>query len=329
MVERGAMTDSAAKGARPPPRVSIFLTPAALLLAIAFVGAFYWATIPVASLREQREMLPIAVLALVALGIPVAGFWRNRRLFALARANVQSRVATILIFEAFALLLVLFMFANMTSGGEDESSLRSKASTLTVEAAEVRKLIEHRVGAQGALTGVGEGLKVESTTHRGETFLGRNGAVLLYDLDLRALVALVPTYHNRILDWRLLGLPARAFPAHWRTVAHSSLTRDAPGDPTEHSQELLKVASQLQQEISAHAKRQGTLVEVTDARTLPQAGLVDFGYVDGDGRFALYSDRHGVFLVYEPSMRSDGRVDWRCRSYPSEGAVPGCASAFN
>ncbi len=39
------------------------------------------------------------------------------------------------------------------------------------------------------------------------------------------------------------------------------------------------------------------------------------------------SAAHGVFLLFQPAMR--GRVDWRCRSYPQEAAVPGCASSLH
>lgn len=323
------MAASPAGDSRLPSRVSIFLTPVCLLLAIAFVGAYYWATIPSASLREQPSMLPISLLAVISLGIPVAGFWKNRQLFARARSKELGIAASLLVAEASALLFTLLVFANMATGGEDETRLKARANALTIEAAEVRKLIEQRVMAAGRLSGAGEGLKIESVAHRGETFVGTDGTVLLYDLELRALVALLPTYRERVLDWRLVGLPARAFPLHWRSLPQSSFTREAQGAAIEHSQALLKIAGELQQGISSQAKQLGSLAAVTDARALPASGLLDFGYVDADGRFALYSDRHGVFLVYEPTMRGDGRVDWRCRSYPSEAAVPGCASAFN
>lgn len=323
------MADSVLIGARPPARVSLFRTPAALALAIAFVAAFYWATVPVPELRSQEQLIPILLLALIGTGIPIAGFWTNRRLFAVARSKERARAATALVCEAAVLLVALLVFANMTAGGEDETRLRDRVLALTHEAAQARNHIERRAAKLGTLSGTGEGLKLESVAHRGETFLGRDGAVVLYDSELRALAALAPAYRGGVVDWSLYGLPAHAFPEHWRALSESTFTRDAPGSPIEHSQELLKVATKLQYEISGQAKQRGSLGGVTTARPLPPSGLVDFGYVDSDGRFALYSDRHGVFLVYEPAMRSDGRVDWRCRSYPQEAAVPGCASSLN
>ncbi len=85
------MTDPVMQDTRTPARVSLFLTPAALGLAIAFVAAFYWATVPVIDLRSEGFPLPTLLLALIAVGIPVAGFWRNRQLFALARPKDRAR----------------------------------------------------------------------------------------------------------------------------------------------------------------------------------------------------------------------------------------------
>lgn len=315
--------------AHAPARVSLFLTPIALGLAVAFVAAFYWATIPELDLRARGFPFATLLLALIGIGIPAAGFWRNRRLLALARPKVRARAATILVCEAAVLLVALLIFANMTAGGEEQGRPLERVRALTNEAAGPRNLIEQRAAKLGTLSGAGEGVKFDSIAHRGEAILGKDGGIVLYDSELRVLAALVPAYRARVVDWALYGFPAAAFPEHWRTSPESTLTRDATGSPIDHSQELLKVATSLQHEISQVAKQKGTLTAVTSARTLPASGLVDFGYVDTDGRFALYSDRYGVFLVFEPAMRSDGRVDWRCRSYPQEAAVPGCASSLN
>ena len=132
-----------------------------------------------------------------------------------------------------------------------------------------------------------------------------------------------------VIDWQYFGMPARAFPPHWRGQPESSFTRGESGDPAKHSQALLQIAAELQQRISARAKELGSVAGAANAGRVPNAGILDFGFVDRDGRFALYSDRHGVFLYYEPSMRADGRVNWLCRSYPREAAISGCATQLD
>ncbi len=140
---------------------------------------------------------------------------------------------------------------------------------------------------------------------------------------------MIPEQRGGVIDWQYFGMPARAFPPHWRGQPESSFTRGDSGDPAEHSQALLQIAAELQQRISARAKELGSVAGAANAGRVPNAGLLDFGFMDRDGRFALYSDRHAVFLYYEPSMRTDGRVNWLCRSYPREAAISGCATQLD
>jgi hypothetical protein len=312
-----------------PARVSLLFNPAALLLALGFVMAFYWAAVPLSTLREDGSSLPGLILAMCGAGVPVAGFVRNRHFFADPRRPGRARAAMRLVAESAALLFVLLVFANATAGGEEEGRLLGRVSALTIEASGIRRQVDLHVARHGSLEKSGTEPDLAGLAHRGESFIGRDGAIVLYDSDLRAVAAMIPELRRDVVDWQYFGMPARAFPEHWRGQPESSFTREESGDATDHSQALLRIATGLQHRISARAKELGTLAGAASAGRIPNAGVLDFGFVDRDGRFALYSDRYGVFLYYEPTIRADGLVDWRCRSYPREAAVPGCATQLD
>lgn len=313
----------------PPARVSLLRTPAALILALGFVMAFYWATVPLSTLREDGSWVPGLVLALCGAGIPVAGFVRNRRFFADPGKPGRARGAVLLVAESAVLLFAALVFANTTAGGSEDSKLIGRVGALTVEASGIRKQVDLHAARLGSLAEAGKAADLAGIAHRGESFISRDGAIVLYDSDLRALTAMIPELRSGVVDWQYFGMPARAFPEHWRGRPESSFTRGDSGDATDHSQELLRIATELQHRISARAKELGAVSDVVSAGRIPSEGILDFGYVDRDGRFALYSDRHGLFLYYEPSMRADGLVNWRCRSYPREAAIPGCATQLD
>ena len=314
------MTDGASK------RVSLFATPLALMLAIAFVVVFYFATVPVTDPRIGANRLWIMLLALIALGMPAAGFWRNRRFFRDASAPVKSRAATLLVAETAGFLAVLLVFATVTAGGEEEASLREKIDELILSGTEARREVEAQAAQRGSLARAGEHAQLKTGGGIGEAILGTDGAIIVYDTELRALAAMIPSAREKVVDWRLEGYPAHAFPEHWRARSNTSFTSNAPGSPTDHSQAMLISATLLQREISAEAKKRGSLRGAMPGQILAPQGLVDFGYVDPDGLFALYSDRYGIFMRFEPDLQQDGLVHWRCRVYPAEAAVPGCAS---
>ena len=312
-----------------PARVSLLFTPAALILALGFVIAFYWAAVPLSSLRAESNWLSGLILAFCGAGIPVAGFVRNRQFFADPRAPGRTRGAAMLVAESATLLFMLLVFANATAGGDQEATLLGRVNALTIEASELRKQVDRHAQRHGSLADAGKESDISGIAHRGESLIGRDGEIILYDSDLRTLTAMIPEQRGGVIDWQYFGMPARAFPPHWRGQPESSFTRGESGDPAKHSQALLQIAAELQQRISARAKELGSVAGAANAGRVPNAGILDFGFVDRDGRFALYSDRHGVFLYYEPSMRADGRVNWLCRSYPREAAISGCATQLD
>jgi hypothetical protein len=307
-------------------RVSLIATPLALILAVVFVVLFYFATEPVVDPRGSGNLAWIVLLGVTALGLPAAGFWRNRKFFRDAPAAARSRGATLLVAEAAGLVVALLVFANITAGGEQESTLREKVTQLTLTGTEARRQVEARVAQGGSLSRAGEHASLKTGGSIGEAIMGADGAIIVYDTELRALAAMIPSTRNKIVDWRLEGYPARSFPEHWRARASSSLTADLPGSPIDHSQAMLASATMLQREISVEAKKRGSLRAVMPGQVLSPEGLIDFGYVDPDGMFALYSDRYGIFMLFEPDLRADGLVHWKCRVYPAEAAVPGCAT---
>jgi hypothetical protein len=307
-------------------RVSLFATPLALLLAVAFVAVFYLATQPSVDPRVDGNRLWILALGLIALGMPAAAFWRNRDFFRDSPAALKSRAATLLVGETAGLVAALLVFANITAGGEEEASLREKVSQLILAGTDARRQVEAQVAQRGSLARVGERGKLKVGGSIGEAILGSNGAIIVYDTELRALAAMIPSARDKIVDWRLEGYPARSFPEHWRARDKTSFTDLTQGSPTDHSQALLISATLLQREISTEAKKRGSLHAVMPGQVLTPQGLLDFGYVDPDGMFALYSDRHGIFMLFEPDLQADGLVHWRCRVYPAEAAVPGCAT---
>ena len=309
-----------------PERKSLFTTPAALVLGVAFVVLFYAAIAPVVDLRGSGNGLWIGLLCLAAVGIPGAGFWRNRAYLQQAKPHEKSRATGLLVAEAAAFIAALTVFANLTGGGEEEASVREKVNQLLIASADAQRLVESRMAETHKLPGIGNGLTLKAGGAIGEANLGSDGAILLYEEQLRALAAMIPSAREKIIDWQLTGLPAHAFPAHWQTRNASSFTVGLRGTPTDHSQQMLETATKLQYEISAEAKKQGSTQNIVPARTLPADGPLDFGYVDPNGWFALYSDRHGVYMLFQPELKSDGLVHWQCRVYPAEAAVPGCAS---
>lgn len=307
-------------------RKSLFATPAALVLGVVFVVLFYVAIAPVIDLRASGNGIWIALLGVAAVGIPAAGFWQNRTYLQQATPREKSRAATLLIGEAAALIAALTVFANFTGGGEEESTTREKVNQLLIAGSEAQRLVESKVAISQGLTGVGRGSRLQAGGSISEANLGADGAVLLYDEQLRALAVMVPSSREKIVDWALTGFPSRAFPVHWQGRASTSFTAGLSGSPTDHSQQMLVTATKLQHEISAEAKKRGGTQGVVASRLLPADGPLDFGYVDPNGWFALYSDRHGIYMHFQPELQADGLVHWQCRVYPAEAAVPGCAS---
>lgn len=309
-------------------RTSLFLTPAALALAAVFLGVFLYATQPVTDPREGGRGWLLLALAGLAFALPFAGFQRNRAHLNALRAKQRVRSVVLIMVESVGLLAVLLVFGQMVAGGYGEASLQEKGAELALEGAELRKRIDQEAATRRTLERMGEHVQVRTGARRGETLLGTDGAVLLYDAELRALAAMVPSYRAGNVDWRLEGYPAKLFPVHWRSRERTSLTEGLSGSPTDHSQELLPIATALQQEISAQAKRRGSLRQVAPPRLLEPKGPLDFGYVDPDGWFALYSDRHGVFVLFRPELK-DNLVHWRCRVHPREALIPGCTSGVD
>ena len=308
-----------------PGRRSLFAIPAALAAGAACLVLFYFAVAPVTDPRAGSGAWLRAVLGVAAAGVPAAGFWGNRAFFREAQLRQRARGATLVVAESALFLAALLFFANFAVGGYGEAGLIEKADALANAGADARKQIERYAAERGTLARSGEAAKLEVGARAAEAILGADGAIVVYDGELHALAAMIPALRGRNVDWRLEGYPAKIFPEHWRTAGRSSLDAEAPGTATEHSQALLKIATQLQYEISAEAKKRGATRESEASHTLSREGVLDFGYVDADGAFALYSDRHGVFMVFEPQLK-DGLVHWRCRVYPPEAAVPGCAS---
>lgn len=307
-------------------RKSLFATPAALVLGVAFVALFYAAIAPVVDLRASGNGIWMALLGVAAAGIPGAGFWQNRAFLQQATPREKSRAATLLVTEAAAFIATLTVFANLTGGGEEESSTREKVNQLLIASSDAQRLVESRAAQSGAIEGVGNGARLQAGGSISEANLGADGTVLLYDEQLRALATMVPSTRDKIVDWALTGFPARAFPPHWQGRASTSFTAGTRGNPTDHSQQMLVTATKLQYEISAEAKKRGGTRNVVASRLVPADGPLDFGYVDPNGWFALYSDRHGIYMHFQPELQADGLVHWQCRVYPAEAAVPGCAS---
>jgi hypothetical protein len=54
---------------------------------------------------------------------------------------------------------------------------------------------------------------------------------------------------------------------------------------------------------------------------LPRTGPLDFGYVDIDGRLALYNDRYGLLLLVDASGAGH-----RCRLFGAREAPAACPS---
>ncbi len=169
-----------------PARVSLLFTPAALILALGFVIAFYWAAVPLSSLRAENNWLPGLILAFCGAGIPVAGFIRNRQFFADPRAPGRTRGAALLVAESATLLFILLVFANATAGGDKEAALLGRINALTIEASELRKQVDRHAQRRGSLTDAGKESDLAGIAHRGESFIGRDGTIILYDSDLRA-----------------------------------------------------------------------------------------------------------------------------------------------
>jgi hypothetical protein len=287
---------------------------------------FYFATAPISDPRHGGNGLWIVLLAITAIGIPAVGFWRNNAFFREVPPHARTRASTLLVAETAAFLAALMVFANLTAGGEEETSIREKVSQLIITGAEAQRLVEAKISEGHSISRVGTKVTLQTSGNISEALLGSDGAVILYDDQLRALATMLPSAREEIVDWRVEGFPMLAFPEHWHTRNSTSLIVKTPGTPIEHSQQMLDPATRLQQEISAEAKKRGSLQNLAPARLLPPEGLVDFGYVDPDGWFALYSDRHGVFVVFEPELKGDGLVHWQCRVHPAEAAIPGCAS---
>jgi len=303
--------------------------PLVLALGALWVAAFFYAAIPITDPRAESGNWLLLVLGALAAGVPIAGFWGNRVFFRQAPQQARVHGATLVVAESAAFLVALLLFANFTAGGHEEAGIKQKADALAIAGADARKQIERFAAERGTLERAGEAARLEVGTRATDGMLGRDGAILVYDVEMHALAAMIPSLRGRNVDWRLEGYPASIFPEHWRDFsAKSTLTEDAPGTPTDHSQALLPIATRLQLQISAEAKKRGSLRGVAAPRLVPREGPLDFGYVDADGAFALYSDRHGVYLVFEPQLEADGLVHWRCRVHPAEAAIPGCASGL-
>ena len=215
-----------------------------------------------------------------------------------------------------AILLSMPRYADYT--------LRAKMSEVVLAASGFKTPIVEWAAEKGTLTDSGTGLSVTPGGRVTAGLVSHDGLIVLYNSEFRMLITLVPEVRNDgRVRWTCDGMLEKHVPAECRQGKTSHASRER-GSANEDVQELLKPGAVWQSNVARAALSQGTLTSSAKTTIVRRDGLVDFALLDTNGRIALYSDRHGVFALLEPQLKS-AQITWRCRVWPAKVAPPGCA----
>lgn len=187
--------------------------------------------------------------------------------------------------------------------------------------------VAERAEASGTLTGAGTGLDVTPGNRITAGLIGRDGAVLAYNGQVRMLAVLLPSMKAKRVGWSCEGMPPKYFwPFRFCSDATgaTSFALRTSGSPREDALALLARAVVWQRQVESSALAHGTLDGSASTTIVRRQGLTDFALLDSNGRMALYSDRHGTFALLEPTLEK-GKVTWHCHIWPATAATAACA----
>lgn len=265
--------------------------------------------------------LPLAMLGLA--------LWRNRRAFAAWTWPRRAGSLALFALETLSWCVAFLVPAFFLLPQYASYTPRAQTSELLLAASSARTAVAERAVTAKSLARAGEGVRIPAGGKVTASVVATNGTIAVYREQFGVLAVLFPRIEGVQALWTCDVYPEKLSPSSCRTDSPSppptSGQRGVAGTPARHAADLLAIAEKLQEEVATGAKARGTLRDAAKGRVLPPGEVLDFGLVDDDGTIALYSERHGVFLLLEAALKG-GALEWRCRAWPREAGSPRCPS---
>ncbi len=293
----------------------------ALFVLVAFVLGDRLRTpgLPDALRLPAWAALPTLVLALA--------LRNNRKGFASWNSLQRVRAGALLFGEAMLWCAVFAAPAFILLPQYADYTPRAQTSELFLAATDARTAIATRAATERTLVRAGEGVRIPPSGKVTATLVATHGPIALYRERFGVLAVLYPRLEAEQVLWTCDVYPEKLSASHCRTDSPAppptSGQRKIGGNAASHAAALLAIAGPLKTELAAGAKARGGLRDAAKGRVLQPGDVLDFGLVDSDGPIALYSERHGVFVLLEPEVKA-GTLEWRCRAWPRDAATPGC-----
>ncbi|MFN0317950.1 MAG: hypothetical protein ACKVQA_23230 [Burkholderiales bacterium] len=298
----GAERDSSVATSEPaeqtpavPSKTRLFASGGMWLLAFVWFVLVFAAAYCPEHPRSQGITWALWLLPLVA-SAALALAWRSN---AKVVRGQGRRPAIVLVLKVAILLLALAVPTAAFVTSHASLRLHGRVAKMIDSVAPLKTQVQANVLRPQGPAKAGEGISWPASIKSSTGFVGTDGTILIFDTSAGALAIITP---GPLPDGRCLGFPRALAPSTCRDYpAPTSLEDGSKTTMTQAVAALSKAASSIK--TASAAPLAGT------ARLLPRDGDLDFGYMDTQGRVALYNDRHGILIL----LQREGAGSPQCR----------------
>ena len=288
-------SESAGQTPAAPQKPQLFAAGGMWLLSLA-----WFALVFVAAYRPEHPRTPgltwaLWLLPLVATAALALAFRSNAQ----ALRNRGPRPAIVLALKLVILLLVLAVPPAVFVTSYADFRLHARVAKMIDSVAPLKVEVLSNVFRPQGPDRAGEGIAWPADIKIGTGFIGSDGTILIFDTTVGALAIVAP---GPLPDWRCRGFPRALAPRACRDYPATSLEDGSANSIAQAIAALSKVAAGIK-------KATSSVPSASAARFLPRDGDLDFGYLDAQGRVALYNDRHGILML----LKLEGKASWQCR----------------